>query len=88
MVFLPSILYGSLRVETSNQPTFSFPSPTILPQSLIRPLTKYVSAPRDCISLTFISGVSSGQKTVDLIPAHEAYAAIAAPAFPLVGIAK
>jgi hypothetical protein len=40
MVFLPSIRYGSFKVEVSNQPTFALPSPTILPQSSIRPLTR------------------------------------------------
>jgi len=40
MVFLPSIRYGSLSVEVSNQPTFAAPSATILPQSSIRPLTR------------------------------------------------
>ena len=39
MVFLPSIRYGSLSVEQSNQPAAALPSPTILAQSLIRPLT-------------------------------------------------
>ena len=51
-------------------------------------MTIYVSAPRRSISLTLISGVSSGQKTVDFIPALVAYAAKAAPALPFVGIAK
>jgi len=35
-----------------------------------------------------MSGVSSGQNTVDFILAFDAYAARAAPAFPFVGIAK
>ena len=63
------------------------PSLTIFPQSVIKPLTDHVFAPCIAISRILISGVSSGQKTYDSISALLAYAAIAAPAFPFVGIA-
>ena len=62
MVFLPSIRYGSFSVEVSNQPTLALPSPTILPQSSIRPLTRYTAAPCRPISLTFTSGRVFGAK--------------------------
>ena len=58
-----------------------------MPHSLIRPFTIIVLAPWSAASLIFIVGVSSGHKTIDSILAFEAYAASAAPAFPLVGIA-
>src|SRR5580704_15027596 len=59
-----------------------------LAQSLISPLTRHTVAPCRAISLRLISGVSSGQKQKASIAADAAYAAIAAPALPLVGMAR
>src|SRR5947208_4707774 len=88
MVFLPSMRYGSLSVDMSNQPNFALPDSTSRAQSLIRPLTRQTAAPWSAISLRLISGVSSGQKQNASRPARAAYAAMAAPALPLVGMAS
>ena len=72
MVFLPSMRYGSLRVERSNQPISSRPSPTSRPQSLIKPFTRTTVAPARCVSFMLITGVSSGMNTYDSIPARDA----------------
>jgi hypothetical protein len=75
---LPSIV-RLLRVEASNQPALTLPAPTILPQSSIRPLTRY-----DVIQLDFADvhfGRVAGQKIVVLMPQEVAYAASAAPAY-------
>ena len=72
IVFLPSIRYGSLSVDTSNQPSSSARSRTMRPQSSMRPSTRHVTAPWSSISERFTSGVSSGQYTADSIPAREA----------------
>ena len=58
------------------------------PQSSMRPSTRQVAAPCSSISEMFTSGVSSGQNTTDSMPARDAYAASAAPALPLVGMAR
>src|SRR5204862_7030732 len=88
MVFLPSMRYGSLSVDMSNQPNFALPDSTSRAQSLIRPLTRQTAAPWSAISLRLISGVSSGQKQNASRPARAAYAAMAAQALPLVGMAR
>ena len=72
IVFLPSMRYGSLSVERSNQPIGSRPSPTRRPQSLIRPFTRYTRAPARCVSFRLMTGVSSGMNTNDSIPARDA----------------
>ena len=72
IVFLPSIRYGSLRVDTSNQPSSSARSRTMRPQSSMRPSTRQVTAPWSSISERLTSGVSSGQYTTDSIPARAA----------------
>src|SRR2546429_376411 len=65
MVFLPSMRYGSLSVDRSNQPNFALPDSTSRAQSLIRPLTRQTAAPWSAISLRLISGASC-----DLLAAH------------------
>ena len=87
MVFLPSIRYGSLSVDVSNQFISSFPPPTIFPQSSMYPFTRHTLAPCSAISRMLVSGVSSGAKMYVSMPHREQYAESAAPALPFVGIA-
>src|SRR6266478_4899187 len=88
MVFLPSTRYGSLRVETSYQPSMSLCSATYLPQSEIRPFSLTTLAPKAWHSITFAAGVSAGITMTAGSPAAAAYAASAPPALPAVGAAK
>src|SRR6266436_5824224 len=60
MVFLPSTRYGSLRVETSYQPSRSLRSATYFPQSEINPFSLTTFAPNAWHSITFAEGVSAG----------------------------
>src|ERR1035441_5371673 len=45
IVFLPSMRYGSLSVETSNQPSWGARSATMRPQSEMMPSTSVTCAP-------------------------------------------
>src|SRR2546427_5499763 len=88
MVFLPSMRFGSLRVETSYQPSMSLCSATYLPQSEIRPFSLTTLAPKAWHSITFAAGVSAGITMTAGSPAAAAYAASAPPALPAVGAAS
>src|SRR6266478_3710625 len=88
MVFLPSMRYGSLRVETSYQPSRSLCSATYLPQSEIKPFNFTTVAPNAWHSITLAIGVSAGITMTAGSPAAAAYAASAPPALPAVGAAK
>src|SRR6267378_2398406 len=88
MVFLPSMRYGSLRVETSYQPSRSLCSATYLPQSEIKPFSLTTLAPNAWHSITLAEGVSEGITMAAGSPAAAAYAASAPPALPAVGAAK
>src|SRR5437667_11502246 len=88
MVFLPSMRYGSLRVDTSYQPSRSLCSVTYLPQSEINPFSLTTFAPKAWHSITFAGGVSAGITITAGSPAAAAYAASAPPALPAVGAAN
>src|SRR5687767_2575769 len=80
--------YGSLRVETSNQPSFAARSAMNLPQSEMSPSINRTSAPNARDSMMFAAGVSEGIAMTHPNPAFAAYAAAAPPALPAVGKAS
>src|SRR4029453_13333573 len=80
--------YGSLSVETSNQPSRAAFSAMNLPQSEIKPSINRTSAPKARDSMMFAFGVSAGIAMTQARPAFAAYAAAAPPAFPAVGSAS
>src|SRR6185436_20567323 len=85
MVFLPSIRYGSLSVDTSYQPSGPPRSAAIRPASVINPSTSVTSAPYNTHSRSKGGFTSLGRKTLACRPAHAAYAARAFPALPADG---
>src|SRR5207247_3118573 len=85
---LPSIRYGSFKVDTSNHPSAAFRRPTSAPQSVISPFIKVTCAPVCSHSITFARGVSRGMKMNASNPARAAYAASAPAALPADGTAS
>src|SRR5438105_15754644 len=87
LVFLPSMRYGSFKVDASYQPRSVQARFTTAPASAIEPGTRYTSAPYEAVSRTIVCGVVSGITTTTRSPARAPYAAQAAPALPAVGSA-
>src|SRR5262249_46279740 len=85
IVFLPSIRYGSLSVDTSYHPSGPPRSAAIRPASVISPSTSVTSAPYKTHSRSNGGLTSLGRKTFACSPAQAAYAAIAFPALPADG---
>src|SRR3989442_8506093 len=85
IVFLPSMRYGSLSVETSYQPSGLPVSVAMRPASVIRPSTSVTVAPYSRHSSTNGRLASLGMNTSHARPAAAAYAAAALPALPAVG---
>ena len=79
--------YGSLSVDTSNQPSRGARSAMNAPQSEMRPLIRCTVAPKARHSRTIADGVSLGIAMTQSMPAWAAYAAAAPPALPAVGSA-
>ena len=72
MVFLPSMRYGSLSVETSYQPSGLPRSAAIRPASVIRPSTSVTSAPYSSHSRMNGTLTSRGMNTFAGSPAAAA----------------
>ncbi len=72
IVFLPSMRYGSLRVETSYQPSGLPLSAAMRPASVIRPSTSVTSAPYSSHSRMNGTLTSFGMKTLASRPAAAA----------------
>ena len=88
MVFLPSTRYGSFSVATLKNPSSSMSAASAAPASVISPATRRTTAPRARHSSTNSPGASCGMYTVAGTPARAAYAAMAPPALPAVGMAS
>src|SRR5262245_61373262 len=85
IVFLPSMRYGSFRVETSYQPSGLPFSAAARPASVIKPSTSVTSAPYSSHSRMNGTFTSFGMNTFACSPADAAYAAIALAALPAEG---
>src|SRR6266550_1533194 len=87
IVFLPSMRYGSLSVDTSYQPSGAPFSAAARPASVMSPSTSVTRAPYSRHSSMNGRFASFGMNTSQPRPAAAAYAAAALPAFPAVGSA-
>src|SRR2546427_12417279 len=87
IVFLPSMRYGSLGVETSYHPSGPPVSAARRPASVMRPSTSVTLAPYSRHSSMNGRFTSFGRNTSHASPAAAEYAAAAFPALPADGSA-